>query len=221
MDIPADIRSNRSVVIISTRDKNPEWEKHAESIHKQFRRMGIDAVAYIHYLDFHAGPHIEFTFQNQLQTRKINYVFLTSIEHRKVKMSILPVIKGKMDFGKDSWYEEGPTVNDVILKMAVLLKRMDVENTNFLIPEFPEIVRDISIYSGKQYPTYPSRLVRGRLAVALIPKMDSTNFDSAEGINKVNRTIDKINNKIKSVFKSYPYEYGFVDESSDEEIFKQ
>ncbi len=221
IDLPPEITTSRSVVLLSNSMEGSDWKANAVSIHKQLRRMGIDAVVYVHYQDYQAGPYVRAKFQSHFRTRNIRYAILIGIDSRIVKLAVIPLKSGEPDLDQKSWYSEGTSLNDAILKLAVQLRRMDIPNTNFLISEHPEIIDDIRIFTGTHYPNYPGRVIRSRIAVAQIPPVIREENADEEAVLAVNRKIDRLNDQIKLAFENYPYEFEFVDDQEDELLFNQ
>ncbi len=221
IDIPLSLFDSRSAVIISTNEKNEEWKKSAHQTHRQLIRMNIDPVLYLHYQDFHASPYISRKFQQLFEARGISNLFIIDIRNKSHELAIIPMRNGQLLYNESSWYEEAFSLNDVIFKLALQIKKLDVNYKNFLVPEYPEIVDDILVFKGKQYPNYPSRLTKATLAIALTPLLSEEQVSDPEKVTEYNASITRWNETIKSAFAQYPFPHEFVYEDEDEALFKK
>ncbi len=219
-EIPADLRKTRSVVILSMNEDGTNWQKQAINVHNQLKGMKIDAVSYIHYWNYNASPVVKSGFQKFLRDRAINYMILVRATD-DVQVAIIPMKNGLPDYSSGSWYTRDKSVQEAFFKLALLLKRQDDFGSNFLISDYPEVIDDIPIFSGGQYPTYPGQLQRMALGVVLLPeiKVNAANENAQNIIEVHNNEIRAKNELIKKVFEDdYPYPFEFLEYGTDEEI---
>lgn len=219
-EVSPEIFHNRSTVIFSSPRKDEVWKEKAERIHRQLIRMGVDPVIYLHYDDFTSGITVTRKFHDLMATRNISNIFLIHDGERIKQMAVIPFENGRMNFSGKSWYDEAASLNDVIFKFALEVKKLDISNTNFLVADYPEIVEDVILFNGKQYPNYPSRLTRATLAVTLYPTISDPDSINLPGIRNHNEKVEALNNTIKATFRDYPFPYQFVQDDTDENLYK-
>lgn len=216
--VPQDLFNTRSAVVISMDERSTEWKEAANQIHKQFRRMSIDPVAYIHYWDFDASPAANTEFAKLFAKRKIDYLFLFRFSEEKIELAIATLSNGEIDFNTLGWKSEDFSLNQLIFKLALEVKKIDAKPSNFLISDFPEIVEDIKLFDGNQYPNYPSRLTRAKLAVVLLPQLENPEGLSINDDH--NLAVESMNQKIENAFTDYPYPFEIVPYQDDVTLAK-
>ncbi len=220
--IPQNLATTRSAIMISSSNKSDKWKEDAKAIHNQLTRMKVDPVLYVHYWDYRSSPVVTNKFQELMRTRNVNFIFLFHLDER-VRLSIIPLTNGKFDFKKSSWTAEDNTINQVIFKLAIEQRKIDSPSTNFLVPDRPEVLEDITIFTGQQIPSYPSQVERRQMAVVLLPELthESDIPSVQKEVENHNQQIRSINESIKSVMADYPYPHEFLPFDSDVNIAKK
>lgn len=215
-----ELTRQRSLVLIATPQKNSEWKEIAEYTHKSFRLMGIDAVNYMHYLDYQANPTVKQGIDQYADTRQVAFTILIEKRPSDYRMVILPRT-GKLN---EAWYTEGPDVRTLIRNLAITLKRTDHVNQNFLISVKPEFLSSLPLYEGTRYPNFPDRIKRLRMAVLEIPEvMMDTSFSiqQRQEIEKYNQMVRDKNASIKKLAEAYPFTLHVLKLQDEKELYRQ
>ncbi|UXP33460.1 hypothetical protein N6H18_05775 [Reichenbachiella agarivorans] len=238
--LPKYLLSRKSIVLVSApmSEKNPhvrsDWEKLSSFVHKYFRQMNIDAVAYFYIDDIFSNVDVNLEFAKQLTEREIKYVIL--LDQKKVdghkdsyyyKITVTPY-NDKTSFvseDQNAWKIEGSDLNEILVKMNKEIIREDMEMTNYLIPEYPEFFSSTRIIKGRRIPTYAMDLKVETLVVPRFQKYvmeDSSKVDEAykKRVAAFNREIDKKNQRLEEIMSTYsPLKYQLIDEISAQAIY--
>jgi hypothetical protein len=221
-DVPLNITSGRVCVIISS---TYDWQLLAERTHSNFQKMGIDAILYLSYKDLYGGQAVYRETLKLLYRRKIDLLFFLEENQKTTTLSISKLgNQNLIDLGTTSWYAEGSSMGEVVISLGVKMKAMDLSYNNFLIADFPEYLDHVPLFKGAHYKTYPSRLKKAPLAVALFPKIS---FDTLKEMSSSIRTtiddynaqIDEKNELLRNVFSKYSYKVDFIEDQIDKELY--
>lgn len=229
--LPATINSERSCVVVHVPDdlgsfrKVGEWEKMAEQAHKGFVTMGIDVVLYLNHYDLMASVTSKMAYANLFASRKIeNLIFLTK-KDTGIELVITPFNSKETFIDNDaiSFYVEGSSLEELLLKTGKEVRRANYEINNFLIPEKPNFLSGISIVDNSLLKNYPGILRRSTLAVekfARLPMPKNAKEEVIRKIDSYNLQIDEMNVELDSLIKNYPYEYVVIDPMSEEDLLR-
>lgn len=214
------LTKSRSLVILATPQKDGEWKDMAQYLHKSFRVMGIDAINYIHYLDYSANPSIESSMNQYANNRQVGYYII--VEKREV--GYRAAIISRKSEEKSCWYTEGENLKAVVLNLAITLKRTEHQNQNFLISVAPEYLTHLPLFEGTRYPNYPDRIRRMRMAIFEIPELafDSSYSDQQkEEITRYNLEVKRKNEFIREQVEKYPYKLDILPMQEEKELYRQ
>lgn len=229
--VPDLLTSERSIVIInqpailkSGFDIRADWKKLADKTHKVFRKIGIDPIAYVYQDDINAGPEVYNAYKNIFNSRSVkNIVLVQQVgEYPRESFKILVTEYAPETFVKKdqaAWQESGRDLEEVMVKLGRQVLRQDIARSNFLIPELPDYLGDLQIFTGTRYETYPSRVRSVKLAVVAFQKVKTEDSSNAS-IEEYNRMIDAKNEKLVSILAKYPYQYELVSESDEDKLYK-
>lgn len=234
--LPDDLASSRSVVIVSM-DEDPEksgirpgWEDFAEKIHADLRKMYIDPVCYAYLDDLNAGPEVKAAFASSFKTRGVKNVIL--FEKKFVGLNEAYSIKiARFNGGPDLiaekeqvWMQKEIPFNLIMLRLGRQIIRQNIERSNFLIPEEPNILKDLPIFSGIQLSSYPGLIRRANLAVVVpekYPIFSGISTESVQLLEEENLKIERKIQEIESIMSLYPYKYELVTYGDDETLYKK
>lgn len=234
--VPIDLTSSRSAVIISMEAKEvgdktrPQWEKLAKKIHADLRKMYVDPVCYVFEDDLKAGPEIRKAFVLEFQQRGIKNLIL--LERKFVGLDETHSIKiarfnGQSDLTAENekvWAQIESPYDLITLRLGRQIIRQNIERTNFLIPEDPNILKDLPVFTGVHLGSYPGLIRRANLAVVVPEKhkiFAGISASEQEILRQENLLIDKKVQEIESLMSLYPYKYQMVSYSDDETLYKQ
>jgi len=233
---PDNLLSSRSIVFVDFPDtrKNVtirgDWKAFAQKFHQEFKRIGIDAVAYYHLSDFYAGIDATAGFVKLAQNRKIeNLIFLRQSQTPLgVEIEIIitsnEAVEGLLLPNQKAYRLSGTELSSLGLRLGRDIYQAKLPNRNFLIPDEPEFFTDTDVVKGRRYESFTSDLRIGKLAVPLFAKysfpagLDSSKVtaDKFEIIREHDRRIDHLNETLKGIMVNYPFEYELVDYSLGE-----
>ena len=109
------ITSQRSLVIISTPKKDDKWKTYARYVHKAFRVMGVDAVNYMHYLDYNASPVVKQANDSYASRRQIKFYIVIEEKGNAFRMAV----QNQSSTTDEAWYSEADDLRQLILNLAV------------------------------------------------------------------------------------------------------
>jgi hypothetical protein len=173
--------------------------------------MYIDAVAYIHYLDFHAGQKVFFQFQRMMAARNVKFMHIYDLRNGQAKLAVIELNEGMVKKDGQNWIIERSSLNETTLELALQLRKSEANKENFLISERPEIIETIKVFNGTHYPSYPTRLKQIKLGVELL---DSIRGDN-DLVKSINREVAETNAMIMKAFENYPYPFEFISFRDD------
>lgn len=230
-----DLTSTRSAVVISvspdsgryiTRGK---WTELAKATHKNFRKIGIDAILYVNQDDLNAGPEVKQAYQKIFTQRNVRNLIHVDENKKGYNSSYSLLVtpfhpEGFVENGQNAWQEGSAELDQVFLRLGRQILRQDMERSNFLIPEHPEYLTDIKIFQGTRLENFPSRLKSLPLAVVAFQKASTENISDAEVLKKIekyNLQISRKNEELAEIMKGYPFKYEIVEESNEDALYQR
>lgn len=228
--IPLELNSSRSAVIISVPNKTGEfvelgdWKNLAEQAHSGFVTMKVDAIFCINQIDFNASNSSYQNYLDILNTRKIKHLIFVTKKENQFEIIVTEYKSGTQLLvnGQSAYRVISESLKEALLSLGKEIRRAELVQGNFLIPEKPSFLSGRSIIEKSQLKNYPGQLRRSVLAVERFKKMPEAK-ESDEALEKVrnyNAIIDSKNAELDSIMKSYPYEYVMIDPMSDENLLR-
>ncbi len=234
--IPEDLTSSRSAVIISMTE-DPEqpvsrvnWSDFAAKIHADLRNMYIDPICYVYKDDFLSGPEVTAAFVNTFQERGVKNILLVEQKYVGLNESYdfkIGSFNNQANLIADKeliWIQKEAPIDLITLRLGRQIIRQDIDRTNFLIPEGPNILTDLPLFPGVHFSSYPGQIRRANLAVIIPEKISALEGLSASETQKIedrNKEIDQRISEIESVMSLYPYKYEMVSYGDDETLYKK
>ncbi len=235
--IPQNLMSSRSAVFINFPDVEGravvrgDWKGFTQKVHEEFKRIGIDAVAYYHLSDFYSGIDATTGFMKPVKNRNIeNLIFIRQTNNAlgtKIEIIIVPnEASDKLLSPKQKAYRlQGSELRTLTQKLGRDIYRANLVNKNFLIIDRPEFFTDTDVIKGRRYESFSRDLKIGKLAVPLFSKytfpanMDSSDLtlDKIKIIQDYNKAIERLNSKLVSIMENYPFKYELVNYSLGED----
>lgn len=243
--LPDNLLHTKSVVFVDVPNQpatslRGDWQALAREAHQLFKESGIDAVAYYNLGDVEAGRDASHKLSAELKSRGIENIILLSQVPLKIagkdteRFAILIT-----DFNEEpSFISHGQKAYKEVAKdMKKLLKQFDrdirksgLARQNHLVIDQPEFFTGAgNIIKGRRAEGFAQDLKLDKLAVpqfveATIPENrpgGNANKNLEKEIVKSNKLVKRDNLTLKSVMGSYPYEYGLVDPTLDEDRIRQ
>ncbi len=234
--VPVDLTSSRSAVIISMETleqderKQPQWEKLAARIHADLRKMYVDPVCYVYYDVLKSGPEIRQAFVSEFEQRGVSNLILFEKKYvgldetYTIKISRFNKQRDLTAENETVWTQIESPYDLITLRLGRQIIRQNIDRTNFLIPEDPNILSDLPIFSGIHLSSYPGLIRRNNLAVVIPEKYKIFSGISAseqEMLRQENLKIDQKIKDLESMMTLYPYKYQLVNYGDDETLYKQ
>ncbi|WP_422361102.1 hypothetical protein [Reichenbachiella sp.] len=238
--LPKYLLSRKSVVLVSVprSKKNPnlraDWKGLSEKVHRAFKRMKIDAVAYYYLDDMFASPDANESFAKEMERREIKYIIVleqspsndAGVESYRISISGFNDKPSFISERQKAWQTEGPDLDVLLTEMRKDVIRAEMERENYLIPDIPEFFTDAKILKGKRIPTYAMDLKVDKLVVPKFQKYEmedstSLNADALSKISAYNTEVDRKNKRLEEIMLDYPLSYEFSETSSDVDIYNQ
>ncbi len=234
--LPDDLTSERSLIIIDTESElkagfntRGSWKEFSQTVHKSIRKIGIDPIAYIHISDLFAGPEATNNYKSLLELRQVRNIILIKRKRTEslfyYEITIMPFSPTDIVVnGLKAWSDSNIDLNEIILKIARQVLRQELVRSNFLIPEGPEYLEDLPLFTGQKYETYPTRLQSLKLAVVEYERTSTKNIDDKVALSQIedyNMEVDQKNSTLKEIMSTYPYKYEFTTESNIDALYKK
>jgi hypothetical protein len=119
------------------------------------------------------------------------------------------------------FYVKAEDLYTLLVKTGKEIKRADLEQENFLIPDHPELLGGLSIVEKTALHNYPGILRRSSLAVERFARLDTGGISDPEvkaRIHRYNQQVEAANEELAQIMKTYPYEYKLIDYMSDDDL---
>ncbi|WP_424962643.1 hypothetical protein [Ekhidna sp.] len=229
LNVPEQLSSERSAVIFSIPEIKEDFikvgkhEKLLNQVHKAFITMGIDAIFYLHDINFTSSNSAKQAYVELFNQRKVkNIIFVTESESGyEFLMAPFSGDRRLIKDGNDAFFLTANDLYGLLLGVGKEVRRADQEKNNFLIPEKPNVLSGLSIVENTLLKNYPGILRRSKLAVERFSLLDSTNISDADAqtfVKKFNQEVKTKNRELEKIMKSYPYEYELIDPMSDDDL---
>lgn len=241
-ELPKDFLSTRTAVFISTPSGNiskgqKDWKAIGVDAHKEFRKIGIDAVAYYHLEDVFSGIDASKAFAEDLKKRNIKNIILLANEgtpnrpDSKATLIITP-FNGDHNFiahNQSAWKSDDSKLEKVLDDLYKFVSRLDYEKSNYLIIDQPEYFEDTRINKGKRFETFHSDLKLDKLAVPKFEEADPPDLKPEGTLNNqvqqslTNNKEEAIanNHRLEGIMAAYPYKYELVDPNKSEDNLRK
>lgn len=245
-ELPADLLTTRSAVLVSVPPKNArtsergDWKGFSSEMHQEFRKMGIDAVMYLNMDDVMAGMDATAAFSEFLNSRQIkNLILLSKVnlkiagkESERVVMVITPYNgkKSFMDNGQPAWKDQDKDQAKVVKTLGRAVYKSKQEQKNFLITETPEFFSDVDMIKSRSFPSFAVDLKIDKLAVPMYTKVEVpadrpagiVNNNVEKEVEKYNAGVARANTVLENTLKNYPFNYELVAyDGDDKKLFQQ
>ena len=208
-DIPKDLLKTRSVVFMNV--NSLDWEKEAAKIHKSFREVGIDAVAYYALSDILSGHDATNAFYRDITERSISSMIIINKESDEYAAYMADIPEGGSFFVPDMEVYDlrAADLEALGAKIVMTAEQADLERGNFLIIDVPEIFQRTNVIKTRRVADFNPDLRIDKLAV---PKFENSVLLDGD--------VDAMNAELDSLLKdNYPFRYGLVDPNiTDEEL---
>ncbi len=232
--LPANLTSSRSVVIISVptsgyqgQEIRGNWRKVVEKAHGAFRKIGIDGIYYLPEADFFGGPEVTQKLLALFASRQVqNLIFITESggQYQEVyEIKIIPFTGSHVSKVQPGYQISGPDFDNQLLSLGRTVLREQLERTNFLIPDDPEYIQELKLYTGTRFENYPGRLKGLKLAVVKFPEIPvqkEWDDQTKSAVDTENQQIKDQNLKLERFFSTYPYPYELVNYTGDGDLYK-
>lgn len=227
--LPEGLTSERSIVILSvpneqdTYEKRGSWEKIAEEVHKNLRRVGVDAIAYIYKDDLNAGPEVKNAYLELLDKRQIKNLIAINLRDNYEMMVTAFDSEDYIKNGQSGWKTSSPELETIMLRLGRQVLRQEMVRSNFLIPEGPEYLDDLNIFDGTRLENYPSRLKSLKLAVVSFQKVPLDKISDPElskTLAAYNMEVEQKNKLLEQIMETYPFDYQIMSESDEDALYR-
>ncbi|MEQ9437699.1 MAG: hypothetical protein RIG62_01580 [Cyclobacteriaceae bacterium] len=230
-ELPETVMYTKTMVLVDAPrqiSRDESWETFAEKAHRIFQEAGIDAVAYYHLQDAQAGRDVSGILTEQLVKRNIKNVILLSYapqERSAQRVGLLiTTFNEKASFVSPDQSAYMLTGNDweaMLEQFGKFVLRNRYETQNFLISDFPEFFTGAgNVVKGRRAEGFAQDLKLDKLAV---PRMDGEGASAAPQLasNDTSQLLSGNTNPLTRTMEAYPYEYGLVDPSTEEDQIRQ
>lgn len=231
--LPEGLRNNRSAVIIlpkttslpSGASESEDWMKLVNETHPLLVKMGIDPVLYINHRNMVASNQALSGYATRLQNRRVkNLIFIT---HDKGKFELVVAPFSKEDIiakNISSFKIKADTFDKLMYDFSWSLKRAEQRFSNFLIPEYPQLDKGITIIEKERVKRYPGQLRRSKLAVEKFTKLSTEKIADKklkERIMSYNNKVEENNKQLDSILKQvYPFEYILIEPMNQDQLMR-
>ena len=208
---PYNITKQRSIVIVLDNSNKIDlyWKEKSKQLHKGLILMNADPTAYVHIYDFYSNTIIHKAYLKYISKRKIMNMIVFDIPRNRVSILALTNL-AEFNYSKAIWSINGNSINDLLYRMGLVVKRNKYKPENFLIPGQPEFIEDINIHSGETYENYPSIIARQKVGFALFEKINIPDNRPEERMDKAklyNASVDRQNEQMKLMFYNHEYNW--------------
>jgi hypothetical protein len=243
--LPNDFLSSKSIVVVSVPNKpgnsreRGDWKLFSELAHKQFRRMGIDAIGYYYLDDLMSGRDATITFSKSFKKRKVkNIIFISQVPANTNGVSsdqyviVVTPFNGEASLtthGQEAWRTQSSEFNRVFKILGNEVYKSEQPKTNFLITDLPELFSDTNMLYGRRFGVNCRDLKVDKLGIPKFKKIEIPEKKPGGAINSLvekeiaayNAQVDVDNKKLEDIMKTYPFEYGLLDGESDDDFYRE
>nr|WKN39821.1 hypothetical protein K4G66_14085 [Tunicatimonas sp. TK19036] len=230
-ELPETVMYTKTMVLVDAPrqiSRNETWRTFADKAHKVFQEAGIDAVAYYHIQDAQAGRDVSGILTEQLVKRNIKNVILLSYAPRERSSQrcglLITTFNEKASFVSPEQSAYMLTGNDwegLLGQFGKFVLRNRYETQNFLISDLPEFFTGAgNVVKGRRAEGFAQDLKLDKLAV---PRMSEEEASTAPQLasNDTSQLISSSADPLTRIMEAYPYEYGLVDPSKEEDQIRQ
>lgn len=234
--LPKDFLSSKSVVFVDIDPKvnsneRGDWKSFSELAHRQFRKMGIDAIGYYFIDDVKAGRDATITFAKAFKKRNVkNIVFLSNVQDQFA--IVITPFNGEASFinhSQKAWKTQGSEFKQIFKVLGNEVYKSEQAKTNFLITDLPEFFTDIDMLYGRRFGVNCRDLKVDKIGIPKFKKIDIPEEIPAGNINKIveqeiikyNSEVDQKNLRLEEIMKTYPFEYGILDAATDDDFYRE
>jgi len=199
--LPDELLSSKTAVFVSLPPKSRntsergDWKTFSETAHSQFKKMGIDAVAYYFMDDLKAGNDPALFYSKELEKRQVKNIILLSQVPLKIAgkvterfVIVITPFNGENSFisnGQNAWKTQAKDYSKALKSLGKDVYRAKQPKTNFLIPDFPEFFEDAAIIKGRRIPPFARDLKVDKLA---IPKSTTVEIPDSRPAGSSNKS---------------------------------
>lgn len=243
--LPDNLLHTKSVVFVDVPRRSGtslrgDWQGLAKEVHPTFKDAGIDAVAYYNLGDVEANADASAILAQNLKSRQIeNIVILSQVKLKIANKDTERFAILITDFNEESSFiSHGQTAYKQVAKDTdKLIKQFDrdirksgMTSQNHLIIDQPEFFTGAgNIIEGRRNENFAQDLKLDKLAVPRFVKASipddrpggNANKNLEKEIEKSNKLVKRNNLNLENIMEKYPYEYGLVDPTIDEDKLRQ
>lgn len=234
-ELPKSLTSERSLVVIDIPTQTKEgfevrgkWQELAKKAHVMLKRIGIDAIAYVYQGDLNAGPEVSQAYLSLFEKRNVKNLIMIKCEGEYpnelfslIVTSYFP--NSYVQNGQIAWQVKHPQFDQLMVRLGKQVLRQEIERSNFLIPDEPDFVTDLVVFTGNRLENYPSRLRSNKLAVVAFQRVSTNDVsgsaESMAAITAYNKKIDQMNAELEIIMEKYPFKYDIVTESNEDALY--
>lgn len=243
--LPDNLLHTKSVVFVDVPRRSGtslrgDWQGLAQEVHPTFKEAGIDAVAYYNLSDVEANADASAKLANALKSRQIENIVILSHVQLKVagkdteRYAILITdfneAPSLISHGQTAYKQVAKDTDKLTKQFGKDVRKSGMNNQNHLIIDQPEFFTGAgNIVEGRRHEAFAQDLKLDKLAVprfveASIPNDrpgGNANKNLEKEIVKSNKLVKRNNLNLENIIKAYPYEYGLVDPTVDEDQLRQ
>lgn len=244
-NLPENLLHTKSVVFVDVPNRSGtslrgDWQGLAREIHPTFKDAGIDAVAYYNFGDVEANSDAAEKLAQELTSRKVENIVILSRVKLKVagkdteRFAILITEYNEepsfISHGQTAYKQVAKDSDKLIKQFDRDIRKSGMSSQNHLIIDQPEFFTGAgNIIEGRRHEEFAQDLKLDKLAVprfieASIPDKrpgGNANKNLEKEIEKSNKLVKRNNLNLENIMKKYPYEYGLVDPTIEEDQLRQ
>jgi len=224
-ELPKDLLSTKTIVIIDPGNSRQDWKKIAEQAHVQLRRTGIDAVGYFLRQNLFCGMGPQEELARHFTSREIaNLIFIfAKTRSTEVWLTRFNSQWSFISMDQNAWYAKDSTVSKALLPLyqrAALI----MEKKNLLILDNPEFHGNFQFDEEEIKKSYPPDMKSFKTGIVLIPVEPLTSALSDDNLplfSGYEEQVSQNNRDIKEVMEGiFPFKYETVDFGTSEQDLK-
>ncbi len=230
--IPASIHSERTVVVVKTPPiqnhykHTGDWQQLSEQGHNALKKMGLDVIAYINHDDLNADRYLQHAYAKILKDRNVRHILFLSFIHNAYEI-VLGTFSDDARIianGSKVFRVQSDKLNHLLYNFGREIRRTQYTFGNFLIPEKPEYLDNISIVDNLHLKNYPGQLRRSLLAVERFEQISlpkNAGEDVTTAVHVYNQVVVEKNTALEKIIAKYPFDYVLIDPMSDEDLLRR
>ena len=228
-ELPETVMYKKSMVLVDApmvMGPDKTWRSFAETAHRVFQEAGIDAVAYYHLQDARAGRDVSNLLTGQLVGRNIKNVILLSYDPQRSNQQcglLLTTFNEQSSFvspGQSAYVMTGNDWSAMMDQFQKYVLLNQYETQNFLISDWPEFFTGAgNVIKGRRAEGFAQDLNLDKLAVPRYEEENSS-FPQIASSDSLQIMADS-SSTLAQIMRAYPFEYGFVDPTQEEDQVRQ